>query len=299
MFRCRLPAAQHDPRLDRLHANGIGHARDAHLFHGGMRRQHFLHLARPHLIAARLDEVLLAVDDEQVSIFVEIAEISRVQPSPRSTRFNVIAQRTCGLLRAIPESGHQLRGGKTNLAHLLRRQHARPFLVVEDAHLDVGKRHADGPDLVGTLHRVRAERHHRLRERVALDDSSSGELLEPLLGVGHQRRRARKTGLDRLEAHLARLNVVVVQKRDEERRHGWKERRPHALDRRDDVGHVTRVRYERKRARGNERHRLQAQVRVDVEKRKGRQHDILARLEHRREPCTDLEARQHVGGVLP
>src|SRR5206468_7523910 len=170
----------------------VGDTRDADLLNGGMRREYFLHFTRPYLVAARFDQVFLAIDDEHVTILVEIAEISRVKPSPRSTRFDVVAQRARGLLRAIPEAGHQLRRRETNLPNLLRRHHARSFLVVEDAHVDVWKRHADGTYLVRTLHRIRAERHHRFGERIALDDSSAGERLEPLFRIGHEGRRARK-----------------------------------------------------------------------------------------------------------
>jgi hypothetical protein len=38
-----------------------------------MTRDDLLDFARPHLIAARLDEILLAIDEEQVAVFVQIA----------------------------------------------------------------------------------------------------------------------------------------------------------------------------------------------------------------------------------
>ena len=86
-----LPGAQHDPRLHRLALDVVGHAGDADFGDRRMRREHFLDLARPDLVAARLDQVLLAIDDEEVAVVVEIAEIAGVQlptvppPSPSSS----------------------------------------------------------------------------------------------------------------------------------------------------------------------------------------------------------------------
>ena len=37
-------------------------------------------------IAARLDQVLLAIDDEEVAVLVEVAEVAGVQPAPRAVR---------------------------------------------------------------------------------------------------------------------------------------------------------------------------------------------------------------------
>ena len=73
-----LPGSQDDPGLDDLTLGGVRDASNADLGNRGMRCKSFLDFARPHLKAARLDEILLAIDDEDVTVFVEVPEISRV-----------------------------------------------------------------------------------------------------------------------------------------------------------------------------------------------------------------------------
>ena len=56
----------------------VGHARDAYLLHAGMGRQHFFDFPRPHLVAARFNQIFLPIDDEQERVLIEIAEVARV-----------------------------------------------------------------------------------------------------------------------------------------------------------------------------------------------------------------------------
>jgi hypothetical protein len=41
-------------------------------------RQHFLDLSRPHLVAAGLDQVLLAIGEKDVAFFVHVADVAGV-----------------------------------------------------------------------------------------------------------------------------------------------------------------------------------------------------------------------------
>src|SRR5262249_25226712 len=89
----RLSGAQHDPRAHRFALPRVRDAGHADFAARRMRRQRLLHLARPHLVAAGLDQILLAVDDEQVAIVVQVAEVAGVEPPDRRTvSVGVLAQ---------------------------------------------------------------------------------------------------------------------------------------------------------------------------------------------------------------
>jgi hypothetical protein len=49
--------------------------------HGGVLVEHFLDLARIHVVAATDDQLLLAIDDEEVSIFVDAFDVTAVEPA--------------------------------------------------------------------------------------------------------------------------------------------------------------------------------------------------------------------------
>src|SRR3972149_6998802 len=87
-----LALTQHDPRLDRFALHCVWNAGDADLGDSSMRCEHLFDLARPYLVAARLDEILLAIDDEEVAVGVEIAEGAGVQPSGCFRPVHVIAK---------------------------------------------------------------------------------------------------------------------------------------------------------------------------------------------------------------
>ena len=127
----------------------IGHAGDADFGDRRMVGQHFLDLARPHLEAARLDQILLAIDDEEVAVVVEVAEVAGVQPAPRAAgrrrdragRVRVSSGRfqkpiiSCGAAIAISPTSF---GGITRV----------PSSPSKMRTCDVGQRHADRSDLV-------------------------------------------------------------------------------------------------------------------------------------------------------
>src|SRR5688500_15975185 len=75
-----LTRLSHNPCLDGFAAVRVWDAADAHFQDFRMRRDRLLHLTRPHLEAARLDEFLLAVYDVEVAIFVHAGNVACEQP---------------------------------------------------------------------------------------------------------------------------------------------------------------------------------------------------------------------------
>src|ERR1700688_3381484 len=69
----RSTVVPHDKGLDGMTAIGIGHAHDRRLGDGGMLVDRLLDQARIDLVAARDDDLLEAVDDEEVAVLVHVA----------------------------------------------------------------------------------------------------------------------------------------------------------------------------------------------------------------------------------
>ena len=69
-----------DPRFHDLALHIVGHSGYAHFLNAGMPGQDFFDFARPYLIAAGFYQILLAIDDEQKRVGVEVAKIAGVQP---------------------------------------------------------------------------------------------------------------------------------------------------------------------------------------------------------------------------
>src|SRR5262245_60377722 len=78
---------KHHPRVNHFAFQSVGHTGYADLGDCRMRRQHFLDLARPHLVAARLDEIFHPIDDEHIAILVHVTQVARVQPLARGAAF--------------------------------------------------------------------------------------------------------------------------------------------------------------------------------------------------------------------
>ena len=69
-----------DPSFDRFSAVRVRDAAYAHLQNFGMRGDGFFHFARPDLESTRLDELLLAVNDVEIAVFVHAGDITGEQP---------------------------------------------------------------------------------------------------------------------------------------------------------------------------------------------------------------------------
>src|SRR5262249_19876098 len=84
------------------------------LLHGGVGEQYRLDLRRVDVLAARDDQVVAAVDDVQVPLMVQVAQVAGVQPAvPECAR---------GLVRAIDVAGGDHRATDENLADLAGRR---------------------------------------------------------------------------------------------------------------------------------------------------------------------------------
>jgi hypothetical protein len=77
--RGRPAALERDERLDGLAAIGVGHAHQRRLTHGRVLVKDVLHLARPRLVAAGVDLVLLAVDEVKPAALVHEPNVAGAQ----------------------------------------------------------------------------------------------------------------------------------------------------------------------------------------------------------------------------
>src|SRR5262249_61485689 len=107
---------------------------------GWMLGQHFFDLPRPDLEPARFDQIFLAIDDEQVAVVVQIAEIAGVQPPRGSLLVGMVAQDDGRLLGLVPVADHQLPSGERDFPDAVRRHGTRAIRVVEYAHAYSGHR---------------------------------------------------------------------------------------------------------------------------------------------------------------
>src|SRR3546814_7179257 len=78
---CRLAGAQHDHRHHHLDPARMRHAEHRHFRYRRMREDDFFDFATRDVLAAGLDHVLLAIDDAQVTLAVDHAEIAAVEPA--------------------------------------------------------------------------------------------------------------------------------------------------------------------------------------------------------------------------
>ncbi len=115
---------EHHPGLDRLTLHRIGHASHAHITYFGKGSDHFFDLARPDLEATGLDQVLLAVDNKQVAILIQVADIAGIHPA--------IPDHVRRFGRVLPIAHHDLWRPDDDLADLHRGQAALTGIQIGD-----------------------------------------------------------------------------------------------------------------------------------------------------------------------
>ena len=132
--------AEHDDRGDRLDPDRVGHGDHRDFRDCRVSEQGVLDLAARDEDAARVDDVLHAIDDVEISFRVKVADVAGVEPAA--------LEGLAGLLRLVPVALHQLRRAVDDLAALaggyvahIEVDHAR--LNVEDGAADRG-----GPGVV-------------------------------------------------------------------------------------------------------------------------------------------------------
>jgi len=135
------------------------------------------------VLATADDHVLDPVDDPQVAVGVEDADITGVQPA--------VAERVGGRLGPVQVALHHVRPLDHDLATLLRR-HQRAVRR-HDPHALPGQGHTDRSGLAYAVDRIGRRRAGALRQSVALDQADP----EPLLGRGQQLDRRGRCTTDR------------------------------------------------------------------------------------------------------
>src|SRR5829696_7900146 len=157
---------EHDRRADLLAHLLVGHRHDRGLGDGGVLVEHLLDLARVDVVAAADDHVLLAVDDEEVAVLVDLRHVPGAEPA--------VAHDLLGGVLAVPVALHHVVALDRDLADLALLDLVA--VVVDDLHLDALDRRADRARLalpVGVVER----RHRRgLRQAVTLEDRAAERL---------------------------------------------------------------------------------------------------------------------------
>src|SRR5207237_1817371 len=124
-------------RLDRLAEDRIGHADHRDFAHARELVDHVLHLLRTHLLAARLDDVVLAADEIQVALVVRAEEVTRVQHALPWIRAGLEHARGPFLVR--PVALHHMRATDDELAYFAGRGALAPLID----HVGLGPRDGD------------------------------------------------------------------------------------------------------------------------------------------------------------
>ena len=119
-----------DERLGKLAGALVGDAYDGGVRDRGVGAEHGLELRWRDLKAHDLDELLEPVDEEHVTVLVEVPEVAGVKPP-----LGIDAVRGSGGI--VEVARHQLRAAHEQLAVLARRQR-RPALWVDDLGLGAG-----------------------------------------------------------------------------------------------------------------------------------------------------------------
>src|SRR5512132_1449429 len=147
-----LPRTELDERDDLLAVDVVRPADDPSRRDGRVLQQRRLDVPWKDVEAAPDDQVLLAVDDVDVPVVVEAAQVAGVEPA--------VPDRLRRQLRRAPVAEHDRAGTDADLADLA---------VAGDAHLDAGGRLADGAEASTSRWRRRDER-RGFRQAVALAD---------------------------------------------------------------------------------------------------------------------------------
>ena len=201
-----------------------------------------LQLAWPHLQAARLDQILLPIDDVQITVGIEIPEVARVHP-----RFagGIGLQHDRRFTRIAPIATHQLRRAHKNFAGLAGGHQFGWVIDVHDLQLHIGQRDAHGTEARGRTHRRGGGRHQGLGERVRFEDAHTGDRFPASARFFHQGRGAAHTHTQGGKVDSLVLHIFAREHGGVQRRHaheiGW----AHFVERRHEIVEVAGVRNDR------------------------------------------------------
>ena len=246
---------------DRLAPALVGQPEDGDLAHGRVADDDLLDLDRVDVLAAGDDHVLLAVDERDVAVLVDLAEVAGVEPAA--------AERVGRRPGQHPVAGEDVLAAHEQLADVADRD--VPVVGVDQAGLDVLQRAADRAQLVLDVLGVEdGHRRRRLGQAEALLERHA-----PAVEELDQRERRRGAAGQR---HVQRRQVVVVEAGDAHQ--GRPHRRHEELQRHPVLGH-----------RGQERRRVERRhddvLGADVHERQA-VHAEPADVEHRRRRDGDV-----------
>jgi hypothetical protein len=195
--------------------------------------QHFFHFARPDLISADFDQLLLAVHDEEVAVAVHAGDVAGEQPS--------VAQGVGCLGGHVVIALHHHRAADRKLAHFTHWQHRHAIIQADDACIDARQRQPDRAGDIAAVKWVAVRGRGSLREAVALHQLTAGEALEGFLRLAHEGSGARDARADRIDLVLARAHIRVVVDRVVQCWHAGEDGRAELLDRPQQIVQVARV----------------------------------------------------------
>ena len=115
-----------DDRLDGRAENRVGYAHDRDLANAGEPIDRVLHFPRAHLLAAALDDVVLARDEIQIAVIIRPEEIAGVQHSLPGIWAG--AQHAIARGRIVPIALHHVRAAHDELADDPRRSALAAFV---------------------------------------------------------------------------------------------------------------------------------------------------------------------------
>ena len=159
--------------------------------------------ARPDLEAAGLDEVLLAVDEEEVAVVVEVADVAGEDPA--------VAEHVGGLFGALPIAIHDLGGADDDLAGGVGRLVQQAGLQVDDAQVDIGQGQPGGAVFFQAMHGANHGGQDGLGHGVGIQQAAVGELLETKLGLLQEGGGGGIADLHRFEIDLAGDDAGVIE----------------------------------------------------------------------------------------
>src|SRR4030081_28522 len=148
-FAVAPAGTEHDEGLDGLSEECVRNADHRHLEHPGQPVERVLDLARAHLFAARLDDVVLASDEVQIPFGVAAEDVARIEHALAGQRPGLEAlRRLDGLL---PVAAHHVTAADHELPSSAVRQATvrlvdQPQLLVRHAAADGGR---PGVELLG------------------------------------------------------------------------------------------------------------------------------------------------------
>src|SRR5437660_3492332 len=185
---------EHNERRGHLAPGRIGYGDDRALEHVGVAIHGRFDFDRRNVLAARNDDVLLSIDDEDVAVRIDRPDVAGVKPA--------VHDDVRRLFRLVPIAFHNRVAARANFSGGYAVVRQRPALLVEYLDRDARQRQAGGRAehdrsryaLKARLERGDGQHRRRLRKAVAAHHRA---MREPRIERGDEaRRRSRATEFD-------------------------------------------------------------------------------------------------------